>query len=181
MPSKQKQSRGIQKQIQLMSIGKKKEVHCLLPSPSLYCQYQSELFYIRCGLQTPKSVLLCFTLIVWDFPLSTVLHTKWMQVLPKTSLDLEVKGIKKLCNSHRIWTVRHWKIWMWTYKVAAETGFQKCEAILLLLGLSFRSNTGKATISEQCYCREMEEGINGRTASQASYNVEKSKNTTRQV
>lgn len=128
-----------------------------------------------------KSVLLCFTLIVWDFPLSTVLHTKWMQVLPKTSLGLEVKGIKKLCNSQRIWTVRHWKIWMWTYKVAAETGFQKCEAILLLLGLSFRSNTGKATIPEQCYCREMEEGINGRTASQASYNVEKSKNTTRQV
>lgn len=70
---------------------------------------------------------------------------------------------------------------MWTHEVAAETGLSKSEAILLLLGLSFRWNTGKATIPEQCYCREMEEGINGRTVSQASYNVEKSKNTTRQV
>lgn len=54
-------------------------------------------------------------------------------------------------------------------------GFSKTEAISLLLGLCFRWNTDNATIPEQCYNREMEEGINGRTASQASYNVQISK------
>lgn len=60
-------------------------------------------------------------------------------------------------------------------------GFSKTEAILLLLRLCFRWNAGKGTTPEQCYCRETEEGINGRTVSQASYNVQISKNTIRQV
>lgn len=63
MPSKQKQSCSVQKQVQLMLFGKKKQVHWLLPSPVTVLAVPIRTVLPKKWIANSKSVLLYFKLI----------------------------------------------------------------------------------------------------------------------